>query len=51
MTQHPPEPLQVFRNLAEAVATGLRDVEAAHGRYREERVDRGQEMSHFRGQD
>lgn len=37
MTQHPPEPLQVFRNLAEAVATGLRDVEAAHGRYREER--------------
>ncbi len=37
MTQHPPEPLQVFRGLAEAVAAGLRDVEAAHARYREER--------------
>jgi Fic family protein len=37
MTQHPPEPLQVFRGLAEAVAPGLRDVEAAHAGYREER--------------
>ncbi len=37
MTRHPPEPLQVFRNLAEAVGTGLRDVELALARYREER--------------
>ncbi len=37
MTQHPPEPLQVFCGLVETVATGLRDVEAALTRYREER--------------
>ena len=37
MTQHLPEPLRVFRGLAEAVSTWLRDVEAAHARYREER--------------
>ena len=37
VTQHPPEPLQAFRGLAEAVAPGLRDVEAAYAKYREER--------------
>jgi Fic family protein len=36
MAQSPPEPLQVFRGLTEAVAPGLRAVEAAYARYREE---------------
>src|SRR5437879_2303987 len=37
MTQHLPEPLQVFRGLAKAVAPGLRDVEAAYAKYCEQR--------------
>jgi Fic family protein len=37
VTQHLPEPLQAFRGLAEAVAPQLREVEAAHARYRQER--------------
>ena len=37
MTQQPPEPLQEFRGLAEALAPALGDVEAAYARYREER--------------
>src|SRR5689334_8651171 len=37
MTEHPPEPLQVFRGLAEALAPALGDMEAAYARYREER--------------
>ena len=37
MAEHPLEPLRAFRGLAEAVAPGLRAVEAAHARYREER--------------
>lgn len=36
-TRHPPEPLQTFRDLADAVAPALRDVEAARAKYREEK--------------
>ncbi len=36
-----PEPVQAFGGLAEAVAPALRDVEAAHVRYREQK-DAGQ---------
>ncbi len=34
---HLPEPLRLFRGLADAMAPELRDVEADHARYREER--------------
>jgi Fic family protein len=37
VTHDLPEPLQSFRGLADAVAPELRDVEAAHARYREDR--------------
>jgi len=36
-TRHPPEPLQTFRDLADAVAPALRAVEAAHAKYRQEK--------------
>jgi Fic family protein len=37
MIQLPPEPLRAFRGLVEAVAPGLREVDAAYVRYRRER--------------
>jgi Fic family protein len=44
MPQHLPEPLQAFRGLAEALAPQLRNVEAIHAKYREQR-DAGRILS------